>query len=209
MSELDNQAPGRHLDLGCGTKPRNPYGCSELYGVDIRDGLSAPGAVRIVAANLCTAPIPFADGFFDSVSAYDFLEHIPRTALDYVQGVTHFPFIELMNDVWRVLKPGGIFYAITPAYPHEKAFRDPTHVNVLAAKSYRYFASPHLLGQMYGFTGEFQLIRQVRINPRGDYEPQRASPARRVLRLLDGLVGRRSHLVWEMRAVKPDSRLTA
>ncbi|MEY4884593.1 MAG: hypothetical protein RIS34_2447 [Pseudomonadota bacterium] len=209
MSESGRDTVRRHLDLGCGIKPRNPYDCPELYGIDIRDGLSAPGVVRIVAANLSVQSIPFADSHFDSLSAYDFLEHVPRAALDYSSGTTHFPFVALMNEVWRVLKPGGTFYAVTPAYPHEKAFRDPTHVNVLAAKSHRYFTGPHLLGQMYGFTGEFRLIRQVRINPRGDYEPRYPGAARHLLRLLDGLVGRRSHLVWEMQAVKPAARLPA
>ena len=193
----------RHLDLGCGSKPRNPYNCAELYGVDIREDVSASGVVRIMAANLSLHPIPFADNYFDSLSAYDFLEHVPRAALDYAAGITHFPFVELMNEVWRVLRPGGVFYAVTPAYPHEKAFRDPTHVNVLAAKSHRYFTTPHLLGNMYGFSGEFQLIRQNRVNPRGDYEPRHPGPARHLRRLLDGMLGQRSHLVWEMQAVKP------
>ena len=195
--------PRRHLDLGCGNRPRNPFACPELYGVDIRDSLSAPGVVRIVAANLSLQPIPFDDGFFDSLSAYDFLEHVPRAALDYASGTTHFPFVELMNEVWRVLRPGGIFYAVTPAFPHEKAFRDPTHVNVLAAKSHRYFTRPQLLGRMYGFGGEFRLSRQHRIRPRGDYEPARPGPGRRLQRLLDALAGQRSHLVWEMQALKP------
>ncbi len=193
----------RHLDLGCGTKPRNPYDCPELYGVDIRAVLSAPGVVRIVAANLSLQPIPFDDSYFDSLSAYDFLEHVPRAALDYSSATTRFPFVELMNEVWRVLKPGGLFYAVTPAYPHEKAFRDPTHVNVLTAKSHRYFTRPHRLAQMYGFGGDFRLLRQGRIMPRGNYEPPHPGWVRHLARLLDGLAGRRSHLVWEMQAVKP------
>lgn len=197
-----SEAVRRHLDLGCGTKPRNPYGCDELYGVDIRAGLTAEGVKEIVAANLSIDAIPFPESHFDSVSAYDFLEHVPRAALNYTTGTTQFPFIELMNEIWRVLKPGGIFYAVTPGYPHEKAFRDPTHVNVIAAKSHRYFTRPQVGGRMYGFKGEFDLIRQNRIHLRGDYEPRRASVGRRVLRLLDGMAGKRSHLVWEMSAVK-------
>ena len=194
----------QHLDLGCGTRPRNPYACEALYGVDIRDGLTAPGVMKIVAANLSLSRIPFPDSTFDSLSAYDFLEHVPRASLDHASGTTRFPFIELMNEVWRVLKPGGLFYAVTPAYPHEKAFRDPTHVNVIAAKSHRYFTRPELGGRMYGFAGDFRLIRQNRIHIRGDYEPRNAGVGRLLLRLVDGIAGKRSHLVWEMEAVKPD-----
>ena len=25
----------KHLDIGCGSNPRNPFSCDELYGVDI------------------------------------------------------------------------------------------------------------------------------------------------------------------------------
>jgi SAM-dependent methyltransferase len=191
--------PRKHLDLGCGTKPRNPYGCEKVFGIDIRAGLSAPGVEHIAAANLSCEPIPFESHSFDSVSAYDFLEHIPRVHID-AQGQTHFPFIQLMNEIWRVLKPSGLLYAITPAYPHEKAFRDPTHVNIIAAKTHRYFTQPELGARMYGFKGEYALRRQVRVLPRGAYEPQ--TIGRAVLRQLDGLVGKRSHLVWEFEAIK-------
>lgn len=196
--------PSRHLDLGCGVRPRNPYGRDLLFGVDIRDGLQAPGVERIVAANLSVDAIPFPDSHFDSVSAYDFLEHVPRVAIDFASGTTRLPFISLMNEIWRVLRPGGLFYAVTPAYPHEKAFRDPTHVNVIAAKSHRYFTRPELGARMYGFEGDFRLVRQVRVHIRGDYEPHPASAGRLALRCLDGLAGKRSHLVWEMQALKPD-----
>ena len=191
----------RHLDLGCGTRPRNPYGHPRVFGIDIRDGLGAPGVEHIAAADLTLQPIPFDDDSFDSVSAYDFLEHVPRV----VPGVqpTPFPFINLMNEVWRVLRPGGRFYAVTPVYPHEKVFRDPTHVNVLTMKSHRYFTLPELGARMYGFRGSFRLVRQDRIHIRGVYEPHPPTLGRRLLRLADGLAGKRSHVVWEMEAVKP------
>jgi SAM-dependent methyltransferase len=191
--------PRQHLDLGCGLKPRNPYAYEQVFGIDIRSGLSVPGVVHIAAANLSVEPIPFESHRFDSVSAYDFLEHMPRVRID-AQGQMHFPFIQLMNEIWRVLKPGGLFYAVTPAYPHEKAFRDPTHVNIIAAKTQRYFTRPELGARMYGFNGEFALRRQVRILPRGAYEVK--TLGRTVLRQLDGLVGKRSHLVWEFEAIK-------
>ena len=145
-------------------RPRNPYGREELYGLDIRAGLTAPGVVRIEAANLTVQPIPYPDDFFDSVSGFDFLEHVPRVVV-LADGTSIFPFVRLMDEVWRVLKPGGRFYASTPAYPHEKAFRDPTHVNVIAAKTWRYFCEPYLEGSMYGFHGRFRKLRQVRTNP--------------------------------------------
>jgi SAM-dependent methyltransferase len=196
----------RHLDLGCGTKPRNPYGCEELYGIDIRDGLSAPGVKAILSANLSLDPIPFPDNHFDSVSAYDFLEHVPRVALDYHSRTSRLPFVDLMNEIWRVLKPEGRFYAITPIFSHEKMWRDPTHVNPITPKSHRYFARPELGARMYGFRGDFELIRQTRCYFRGDYEPQHPAIPHRLVRGLEQLFGKAAHLVWEMQAVKkPDT----
>jgi len=173
-----------------------------LYGVDVRDGLQCAGAVQIACSDVSIQPIPFPDQFFDSVSAFDFLEHVPRVSLDANHGRTRFPFVELMNEIWRVLRPNGMFYAVTPGFPHEKAFRDPTHVNVLTRKSYRYFTRPRLEARMYGFSGDFTLVRQDVIHIRGDYEPHPATVMRRFLRLGDTLLRRRSHLVWEFKANK-------
>lgn len=192
----------RHLDLGCGGKPRNPYRADELFGVDLRPA-SHPDGIEIRGADLFREPIPFAEGFFDSVSAYDFLEHIPRVAVG--SDGTRFPFIEAMNEIWRVLKDGGHFYASTPAYPHPSAFQDPTHVNILTRQSHLYFTRPELMGAMYGFKGVFDCVRVVPVRG-GEFEYQPTGQPNWIervrLRRRDKRNGH-SHLVWEFRAVKP------
>ncbi len=193
----------RHLDLGCGTRPRNPYGRDELHGVDIR-AHHEPGRVEVRQANLTLAPIPYADSHFDSVSAYDFLEHVPRVLPTPDFLGTRFPFIELMNEIWRVLVPGGVFYAVTPAFPHPAAFRDPTHVNILARDSHIYFTRPELLARMYGFRGDFS-VRRVLPAKGGefDYEPTEPPGLMRSYRLQRReRRGENSHLVWEFEAHK-------
>ena len=45
--------------------------------------------------------MPFPDQFFDFVTAHDFLEHIPRLIYSPARRL---PFVELMNEIWRVLK---------------------------------------------------------------------------------------------------------
>lgn len=191
----------RHLDLGCGACPRNPYQRAQLYGVDLQ--ASAPGAsIEIASANLSVAPIPFPSAHFASVSAYDFLEHVPRILPTPEGHGTRFPFIELMDEIWRVLAPGGLLYAVTPAYPHPAAFQDPTHVNILTDETHHYFTQPRLLARMYGFRGSFELVRQVRVRPRPDYEPPDANWHQRLRRRRLALQGEASHLVWELRAVK-------
>ncbi len=189
----------RHLDLGCGSRPRNPYHRDELFGVDIvGDG------DRVCRANLAVAPIPFESGYFDSVSAYDFLEHVPRLLSTPDGRHTRFPFIELMNEIWRVLKPGGCFYASTPVFPAEQVFVDPTHVNVLTQDSHSYFTRPCLSASLYGFTGDFDLVRTQLCAP---------TPDTLYLQVPTGIVQRMryerrvrrreySHIVWEFTARK-------
>lgn len=155
---MSTSHPTRHLDLGCGAVPRNPYRRDQVFGVDISTSVSSAQAT-IVTANLALQPIPFPDAHFDSVSAYDFIEHVPRVLAAADGSGLRFPFIELMNEVSRVLRPGGLFYALTPAYPAAEAFVDPTHVNVIAGQTHRYFVGPQPLGRMYGFRGQFTLRR--------------------------------------------------
>jgi SAM-dependent methyltransferase len=113
-------------------------------------------------ANLAVEPIPFQDSHFSSVSAFDFIEHVPRllTHGDKVR----FRFVELMSEVFRVLKPGGFFFSHTPAYPSPAAFQDPTHVNIITDATYpKYFCNRGTKrpgASRYGFNGGFILIAQ-------------------------------------------------
>jgi SAM-dependent methyltransferase len=145
------------LDLGCGRVPQNPFQAQEVFGIDILD--SPDGRIR--RADLAIESIPFEDGMFDFVTAFDFLEHIPR--LLYCPHRRN-AFVELMSDIYRVLKPSGIFLSKTPAYPHAPAFMDPTHVNVISEGTFSlYFAdaqpdSPWAI--LYGFRGAFKLVSE-------------------------------------------------
>lgn len=145
------------LDLGCGIEPRNPFGTKNIYGIDIRSSDNP----NILSADLFCSPIPFASDKFDFVCAYDFIEHIPRTV---IQESTRFPFIDLMSEIHRVLKPGGLFYSHTPAYPFKQAFQDPTHVNIITEDTFPiYFCDndkDSAFGRAYGFKGRFELVDQ-------------------------------------------------
>ncbi len=194
----------RHLDLGCGNCIRNPYQAEELYGVDLGSDLP-PNMFR--RADLSLDPIPFEDAYFDTASAYDVLEHVPRVvcinAAEARSGMkTRNCFIELMNEVWRVLKPGGRFYSVTPAYPSEKAFIDPTHVNFITERTHHYFCGTHPLAAMYGFNGRFECVRAKRIRLKYDYEPVDLSISQRFRKVLDYVGSKRSHMMWELAAVK-------
>ena len=144
------------LDMGCGEFPKNPFGAKNVFGIDIREN----EAKGIRYADLAVEPIPFEDEKFDYITAHDFLEHVPRIL--YTPN-RRFPFIELMNEVYRTLKPGGIFFSHTPIYPFSASFRDPTHVNILSDETFTlYFDDQHTWAKIYGFTGKFQVCYQAR-----------------------------------------------
>lgn len=194
----------RHLDLGCGNRIRNPYEAHELYGVDFASTLPPE---RFRPADLALDPLPYDEGFFDSASAYDVLEHIPRVVCIHAPSApsgmkTRNCFIELMNEVWRVLKPGGLFYAVTPAFPSEKAFIDPTHVNFITDRTHHYFCGSRPLAGMYGFLGRFECVRAKRIRLKYDYDPIQLSFAQRIRKITDFMGRKRSHMLWELAAVK-------
>ena len=142
------------LDVGCGVSPKNPFNADEVYGIDVRDDLER----NIYRADLVIEPMPFEDDMFDFVTAHDFIEHVPR--LVYVPHRRN-AFVELMNEVWRVLKIGGHFMSFTPAYPQPAAFRDPTHVNIITDETFpAYFDNVNRWATMYGFVGAFEVISQ-------------------------------------------------
>ncbi|MEI6871173.1 MAG: class I SAM-dependent methyltransferase [Verrucomicrobiota bacterium] len=145
----------KSLDLGCGNNPRNHFNADEAYGIDVRDDLGN----NVVKADLVIEPIPFGDNEFDFVTAFDFLEHVPRIL--YVPHRRN-AFVEIMNEIWRVLKPGGHLYSFTPAFPHATAFRDPTHVNIITDETFPlYFGTGFRWAAMYGFTGNFEVVSQT------------------------------------------------
>ncbi len=146
--------PTSSLDLGSGPSPKNFFNADRVFGVDVRSGLGE----NIATADLAIEPIPFPDSSFDFVTAHDFLEHIPR--LVYLPARRNC-FIELMNEIYRVLKPQGKFLSVTPAYPHVAAFMDPTHVNFITDQTFtHYFDDKKIWGRMYGFKGSFRVEDQ-------------------------------------------------
>jgi SAM-dependent methyltransferase len=149
----------RTLDLGSGPNPRNPFNATEILGIDLDSRVCEKG--NIVCTDLAINPIPFDELYFDYVTAFDFIEHIPRVIYTPTKRNA---FVELMNEIYRVLKLGGIFLSNTPAFPHAAAFVDPTHVNIITEGTFPlYFADSQPDGPwaaIYGFKGKFRVVKQ-------------------------------------------------
>lgn len=98
--------PGKLLDIGCATgtflsiAKKEDWEC---YGVEISDYAAsiAREKVGVDIFNGSLRKASFPDGFFDVVTMWDTIEHLSEP-------------LEELSEVWRVLKPGGIFLINTP-----------------------------------------------------------------------------------------------
>lgn len=138
------------VDLGCGTVNRG----------DVRIDRTLEGTTATHACWLGFERIPFEDNVADQVCAYDFLEHVPFLVYAREDGewVEHRPGIFLIEEVWRVLKPGGIFDTYTPCAPRPEAFQDPTHVAFWTERTPLYFTAGHALRTRYNVQAVFKVL---------------------------------------------------
>ena len=71
---------------------------------------------------------PWVDSSVDLVRAHDIIEHLPDK-------------IHTMNELWRVLCPGGRAEIVVPTTDGPGAWQDPTHVSFWNRRSFLYFES--------------------------------------------------------------------
>jgi glycosyltransferase involved in cell wall biosynthesis len=124
----------KKINLGCG------YNHIEGYiNIDNREE-TKPDMVADILEGL-----PFDDNSVDEVRAHDFLEHIPIGTA-----------ISVITEIWRVLKPGGIFDSLTPSTDGRGAFQDPNHVSFWNRNSWLYYSEP-VYRALYGIEANFAI----------------------------------------------------
>lgn len=120
IDKLLKEKSGIRLDIGGGNNP-NPG----FVNIDI---LPLP-KVDIVW-DLEETPWPLPDECVITATASHVLEHINPH-----KGV----FIKVMDEIWRVLKPGGQFAFVVPHAASHGYQQDPTHCNMLNETTCHYF----------------------------------------------------------------------
>lgn len=112
-----------------------------------------------------TNGIPLPDNSVGIVRAYDFLEHITRekyyldTTDDGVSLTKTNAFIDLMNEIYRVLAPDGWLLSATPSSNTKAAAQDPTHVNPVNTNTFWYFTDDNYKQYVPDIKCRFQATR--------------------------------------------------
>ena len=130
LAEVLGRAAGIRLDIACGHNKQGPG----WIGIDFQP---LPG-VDIVH-DLTVFPWPLENNSVLVAVASHIIEHIPPQNMG---------FVRFMNEVWRVMKPGGEFAITTPHGWSAGYLQDPTHCNPCNENTFFYFVHGHPL---YGF----------------------------------------------------------
>jgi SAM-dependent methyltransferase len=151
IEQLLKSKSGIRLDIGGGNNP-NPG----FVNIDI-----LPLKNVDIVWDLETFPWPLPDECALTVTASHVLEHINPH-----KGV----FIGVMNEIWRVLKPGDQFAFVVPYGESPGFIQDPTHCNPMNETTMHYFdpLSPTMLYQFYR-PKPWKIVRQY-FNPVGNLE---------------------------------------
>lgn len=140
-------ASGRLLDVGCGDKPYEhlftPH-VSEYIGVEYDESYSVTSAGARGKADVVYNGdrMPFEDASFDTVLNVQVLEHTSRPA-------------ELLRDMARVLKPGGLLIISVPfsfrlhEEPHDYFRYSPHGLRELCARAGLELVSVEPLGGLW------------------------------------------------------------
>jgi SAM-dependent methyltransferase len=175
----------RELLVGCGAHREKtilmrgePEAWGDLTTLDIN-----PDHKPDIVWDLNVRPLPFEDDTFDSIRAFEVLEHLGRQG-DYRA------FFDEWSEWWRILKPGGVIIGTSPHWSSPWAWMDPGHTRVMG---------PEILA----FLVQTEYDRQVGVTAMSDYRNIYKGDFEVTYSQIDGGMT----FIYGMRAIKP-SRCT-
>lgn len=136
---LLRQYDGRRiLDVGCGRRK-----LPGAIGIDRRRRKAVAAEIQLdIDHDLLDFPWPVEDDAFDLVHCSHVLEHLPPTA-------------RVMEEIHRVLKPGGQAFIVCPHFSWVEAYRHFEHCHFFTLGSFDYFE-----GQSDIYDADFRVVRR-------------------------------------------------
>jgi len=127
------------LNLGSGYRKQEGY-----LNIDNRQECDPDLALDI------SKGLPFEDNSIDEIRTFDIIEHVEIGKV-----------LPLIEEIYRVLKPDGIWESFSPSTDGRGAFQDPTHCSFHNINSHLYWmddAYRDLYGTKAKFSGELKDI---------------------------------------------------
>jgi len=116
------------LNLGCGSDIREGYVNLDIIkreGVDVVHDLNKK--------------LPFKDNTFEVVYSSHVLEHVDDV-------------LNLLEEIYRILKPGGVLKSNVPYYSSAGAFQDPTHKHFFADDTLKHYIVTNAYEKKFKYT---------------------------------------------------------
>jgi SAM-dependent methyltransferase len=128
----------RILDVGCGRRK-----LPGAVGIDRRRRPAVTDELQLdIDHDLLDLPWPIAESSFDMVHCSHVLEHLQPTA-------------RVMEEIYRVLRPGGQVFIVCPHFSWVEAYRHFEHCHFFTLGSFDYFA-----GQSDIYNADFRVVRR-------------------------------------------------
>ncbi len=133
----------RKLNLGCGTDIREGF-----HNVDV---VLLPGVDEQL--DLKSYKLPYEENFFEVIVCRDVLEHLE-----------HYPL--MLQEIHRVLQPGGRVEIQVPHFTSWYAFGDPQHVKFFSVRTFDFFIENSRRSYYYPFKFRFIRSRKLQFSNR-------------------------------------------
>lgn len=151
VDEIIAANSGIRLDIGCGANKQDGF-----VGLDIR-----PLDNVDIIWDFEELPWPLPDESVLVAMASHVVEHI---------NPHKFGFVRFMDEVWRILKPGGEFAIATPHGSSQGYLQDPTHCNPCNEATWAYFDPEHQSGLYNIYQPKPWRIKYLTWNPAANIE---------------------------------------